>query len=552
MRSGHVDTFAHEQLPPEADRPRITYDTAVAPVLAYPARVNCARAILGDAIAKGFGPRVAVRFEGLERPEVRLTYDDVAALSAQAARVLVEDYGVVPGARVLLRGPNCPMMVVLWFAILRAGGIAVTTMPMLRARELRYMIDKAKVSLSLTAAPLAAELDLAACGIPGHRIAQFRVHPEDDDRPGALLEPSMAAKSASFVDADTDAEDVALIAFTSGTTGPAKGAMHTHRDVLAAADLFTTYELRPTPSDVFFGTPPLAFTFGLGALLLFPFRVGAATLLFERPTAEALFRAMTERGGTILFTAPTMFRNLARTLGHAPPMTTLVQCVSAGETLPRATFDAWQRVTGLGIIDGMGSTEMLHIFICSSGANIRPGATGKVLRGYEARVVDDAGHPVPPGTVGRLFVRGPTGCRYLDDPERQRAYVKDGWNFTGDAFRQDEDGYFWFVARADDMIISAGYNISGPEVEAVLLEHPKVAECAVVGAPDSERGTVVKAFVVLRDGEAPSGAVAAELQEHVKRIIAPYKYPRAVAFVPELPKTETGKIQRFRLRGTDP
>jgi 2-aminobenzoate-CoA ligase len=366
------------------------------------------------------------------------------------------------------------------------------------------------------------------------------------DLPGAL-ESLMADKPASFTNIDTAADDTALIAFTSGTTGQGKGTLHFHRDVLAACDCFPPHVLKPEAADVFCGSPPLAFTFGLGGLLLFPLRVGASALLLEQATPPLLLQGIQDHRATICFTAPTAYRAMA---GLVPgfDLSSLKKCVSAGETLPKPTFEAWKRATGLEIIDGIGSTEMLHIFISAAGDDIRPGSTGKVVPGYEARVVDEQLQEVPPGTIGRLAVRGPTGCRYLSNLERQRAYVQNGWNLTGDSYVMDSDGYFWYQARTDDMIISAGNNISGPEVEAVLLDHPKVSECGVVGVPDEERGQIVKAFVVLRPGFAAGPELVKELQDFVKQEIAPYKYPRAIDFVDALPRTATGKLQRFRLR----
>jgi 2-aminobenzoate-CoA ligase len=364
---------------------------------------------------------------------------------------------------------------------------------------------------------------------------------------GESLEGRMAKRPAEFANVDTSAEDVALLAFTSGTTGQPKGAMHFHRDLLASADTFSAHVLRPEPDDLFCGSPPIAFTYGLGGYFLFPMRVGAATLLLEQATPPQLLQGMQDHRATVVFTAPTAYRAMA---GAAKDfdLSSLRKCVSAGETLPLATFEAWREATGLSIIDGIGSTEMLHIFISSSGGDIRPGSTGRPVPGYTATLLDDRGEPVPTGELGRLAVRGPTGCRYMDDPERQGKYVERGWNVTGDTYRMDADGYFWYVSRNDDMIISSGYNIAGPEVENALLEHPGVLECACVGVPDLERGHVVKAFVVLREGWAPGDDTAKTLQEFVKQQIAPYKYPRRVEFVESLPRTATGKLQRFRLR----
>jgi 2-aminobenzoate-CoA ligase len=458
------------------------------------------------------------------------------------ARVLVEDLGVVPGNRVLLRGPNTPMMAACWLAVVKAGAVAVATMPLLRSKELCDVIDKAQVSHALCDARLVDDLAAARALAPTLKtLALF----ESTDGNG--IEARARTKAPSYEGVDTASDDTAMIAFTSGTTGKPKGTMHFHRDLLAACDCWPRHVLKADADDVFTGSPPLAFTFGLGGLLLFPLRIGAATLLVERPAPEHLLSAIAAQRATVLFTAPTSYRAMA---GVASDYDTssLRKCVSAGEALPAATRRLWKDATGIEIIDGIGATEMLHIFISHDEAHARPGATGVVVPGYRACVMDAAGRALPPGEVGRLAVKGPTGCRYLAD-DRQANYVRDGWNYTGDAYLVDADGYFVYQARTDDMIISAGYNIAGPEVEGALLLHPAVAECGVVGVPDEERGQIVKAFVVLKAGQAGDAAMTAALQAFVKERIAPYKYPRAVEYVAGLPRTETGKLQRFRLRG---
>jgi 2-aminobenzoate-CoA ligase len=539
-KSAHVDTFCRDHLPPPELWPDL--DLSRLPELAYPPRLNGATELLDKAVAAGWGERTALHFHG-----GRWSYAQLLATANRIAHVLVEDLGVVPGNRVLLRGPNNPMLAACWFAVLKAGGVVVCTMPLLRVRELTSIADQAKIRLALTDARVAADCEQAMSttgdGFPreGGRVVQFHTAV-----PGAL-ESLMAGKPATFDNCDTAADDTALIAFTSGTTGRGKGTMHFHRDLLAACDCFPPYVLKPDADDVFCGSPPLAFTFGLGGILLFPLRIGASALLLEQATPPQLLQGIQEHRATICFTAPTAYRAMAG-MAKGFDLSSLRKCVSAGETLPKPTFEAWQQATGLKIIDGIGSTEMLHIFISAADGDIRPGSTGKVVPGYAARVVDDDGDEVPPGTIGRLAVKGPTGCRYLDNLERQRAYVQNGWNLTGDSYVMDADGYFWYQARTDDMIISAGNNIAGPEVEAVLLDHPKVAECGVVGVPDEERGQIVKAYVVLRSGFPPGPGLVKELQDFVKREIAPYKYPRAIEFVDALPRTEAGKLQRFRLR----
>jgi 2-aminobenzoate-CoA ligase len=530
--TAHVDTFARDNLPPRELWPELIFEI---PEVRYPERLNCATELLERTVAEGRGGRPVIH-----APGVRWTYRDLRERASRIANVLVRDLGVVPGNRVLLRAPNNPMLAACWFAVQKAGAIAVATMPLLRAKELTEVVTKARVTHALCDARLADELAAArpACPTLG-TVVNF-----GGDDPA--LERAMALAPPEFADVDTAADDVALIAFTSGTTGKPKGTMHFHRDVVAICDCFPRSTLKPVEDDVFCGTPPLAFTFGLGGMLLFPMRFGASTVLQERLTPETLLATIQGYRATVCFTAPTFYRQMAP-LAKDFDLSSLRKSVSAGEALPDATRQLWKAATGIEMMDGLGSTELLHIFVSAAGDEVRRGTTGRAIPGYRACVLDDAGNPVPPGTVGRLAVKGPTGCRYLAD-ERQTVYVQNGWNVTGDAYSMDEDGYLTYQARTDDMIVSAGYNIAGPEVESVLLEHPAVAECAVVGVADEERGQIVKAFVVLRPGHTGDAALVAALQDHVKRAIAPYKYPRAIAFRDSLPRTETGKLQRFRLR----
>lgn len=535
--TAHIDTFARDHLPPRSQWPELIFEL---PELHYPERLNCAAELLDKMVAAGHGDRVALRAPVDGKPYA-CTYRQLLARANQIAHVLRQDLELVPGNRVLLRAPNNPMMAACWLAVLKAGCIAVATMPLLRAKELGQIIDKAQVGAALCDRRLQEELELARTHHPVLRQVLYF----NDGGPGSL-EELLAAKPIEFDNVDTAQEDVALIAFTSGTTGQPKGTVHFHRDVLAMCDCFPRSILKPVADDIFCGTPPLAFTFGLGGLLCFPLRFGASTVLVEKLLPDTLLRTIQDFRATICFTAPTFWRQMAP-LARDYDLSSLRKCVSAGEALPDATRQAWKQATGIDIIDGIGATEMIHIFISAAPEEVRRHAIGKPIPGYRARVVDEQGNELPPGTIGRLAVKGPTGCRYLAD-ERQARYVQNGWNITGDAFSMDGDGYFYYQARTDDMIISAGYNIAGPEVEDALLQHPAVLECGVVGAPDEERGQIVKAFVVLRPGHAPSDELARELQAFVKSTIAPYKYPRAIEFVGALPRTETGKLQRFKLR----
>jgi len=531
--TAYLDTFANDNLPPREQWPELLFEL---PELVYPERINCAVELLDAMVARGHGGSIAIRGAG-----VNWTYDALRETVDRIAGVLRGEMKLVPGNRVLLRGANNPMMAACVLAVWKAGCVAVPTMPLLRAKELATIMTLARVDAVLCAADLRAELDLACDGLDAApRVVSF-----NDSAPGSL-DQMMAAMPPRFEAVATWAEDVCLLSFTSGTTGRPKGTMHFHRDVLAICDCFPRSVLATTPADVFIGTPPLAFTFGLGGLLLFPLRHGASTVLLEKLNPDSLLAAIAEYRATVCFTAPTFYRQMAP-LAARHDLSSLTRSVSAGEALPLQTRQAWQQATGLAMIDGIGSTEMLHIFISAAGDAIRPGATGRPIPGYRACILDDDGNQVGPGVTGRLAVKGPTGCRYLADP-RQLDYVCRGWNLTGDAYQVDADGYYWYQARLDDMIISAGYNIAGPEVEDVLLQHPAVAECGVVGAPDPERGQVVLAYVVLRAGEQASPEMAKALQDHVKQMVAPYKYPRRIAFRGSLPRTETGKLQRFKLR----
>ena len=532
--TAHIDTFARDHLPPRDQWPDLVFDL---PELRYPERMNCAEEILDRALERGWGERTAILTPG----GWCWTYAELTAHANRIARVLAEDLQLVPGNRVLLRGPNSPMMAACWFAVMKAGGVAVATMSLLRAKELTDIITKAQITHALCDARLAAELDAARAACP---TLSTIVHFESAAPDG--VEARAAAKPSSFANVATAAEDTALIAFTSGTTGQPKGTMHFHRDVVASCDCWPRSTLRATGDDIFTGSPALAFTFGLGGLLLFPLRVGAATLLLEKASPEVLLQTIAANRATILFTAPTSYRAMAAQVPQFD-LSCLRKCVSAGEALPAATRKLWKDATGIELIDGIGATEMLHIFISHDDTLARPGATGKPIPGYRACVMDDAGQPLPPGKVGRLAVKGPTGCRYLAD-DRQRKYVQHGWNYTGDAYLVDADGWFVYQTRTDDMIVSAGYNIAGPEVEGALLAHPAVAECGVIGVPDEQRGQIVKAYVVLKPDASADDAMAKALQEHVKQSIAPYKYPRAIEFIASLPRTENGKVKLFRLK----
>jgi len=533
--SAHVDTFARDNLPPPEQWPRFDLEG-----FDYPDYLNAAVELTDRMVERGFGERVALIGHGRRR-----TYRELSDWTNRLARALVETYGVKPGNRVLIRSANNPAMIACWIAVTKAGGVAVNTMPLLRAGELAKIIDKAEIGLALCDTRILDEL--VACAKTSEFLKTV-IGFDGTANHDAELDRAALSQPSEFEAVRTGRDDVALLGFTSGTTGSPKATMHFHRDLLIVADAYAKHVLRVTPDDVFVGSPPIAFTFGLGGLALFPLRFGAAAALIESATPPNLAKIIETFKATICFTAPTAYRAMLGLLEESnADLSSLRLVVSAGETLPAPVHQAWTKRTGVPILDGMGSTEMLHVFIGSRIDDNAPGVTGKPIPGYEAKIVDADFNEVPRGVVGRLAVRGPTGCRYLADA-RQGEYVQQGWNITGDAFTEDEDGYFRFAARNDDMIISAGYNIAGPEVEAALLAHEAVAECAVVGLKDEERGQIVAGFVVLRPGFSGDAAMALTLQTHVKATIAPYKYPRELRFVDALPKTQTGKIQRFQLR----
>jgi 2-aminobenzoate-CoA ligase len=532
--SAQADRFVHERLPSPEQLPRMVY---AMPELRIPAQANLVQALFDKAFREGRADKPLLRSD-----KVTLSYAEALDQVNRIAQLLSEDFGLQPGNRVLLRGGNSIAMALAWLGVVQAGLVAVATMPLLRAKELGEIIEKARPALALCDAGLLEELQAAQAQsdtLPA--IVPFNV-----DAPGSLAVLS-AQKDGKFTPCPVSADDIALMAFTSGTTGKPKAAVHTHRDVLAACEAWPRHVLKARPDDIVIGSPPLAFTFGLGGMLIFPMWAGASVYYPSIGyTPEAMVKLINQVGATVCYTAPTFYRQMAAfAKQHGVPG--LRMCVSAGESLPDATRQLWKDATGIEMIDGIGATEMFHIFISAAGDQVRRGAIGKVVPGYTAKVVDDTGVEVPRGTIGKLAVVGPTGCRYLDDA-RQANYVKDGWNYPGDAFMQDADGYFFYQARADDMIITAGYNVAGPEVEDALLKHPAVAECGVVGLPDDDRGMIVKAFVVLKPDHAAGDTLAKALQDHVKATLAPFKYPREVEFVDKLPRTETGKLQRFKLR----
>jgi 2-aminobenzoate-CoA ligase len=534
--SAHVDTFARDNLPPFDQWPDLILER---PEFKYPEQLNIAVELTDRLVERGYGDRVALIGNGRRR-----TYKELTDWSNRLANALVENYGIEPGNRVLIRSGNNPALVAAWLAATKAGAVVVNTMPMLRAGELAKIIDKAEISLALTDSRIADELVVTA---KNSRFLKQVVSFDGTSNHDAELDRIALDKSVKFDAVKTSRDDVALLGFTSGTTGEPKATMHFHRDLLIIADGYAREVLNVTPDDVFVGSPPLAFTFGLGGLAIFPLRFGATATLLENASPANMIEIIEMYKATICFTAPTAYRAMLAAMDNGADLSSLRIAVSAGETLPPPVFEDWTRKTGKPILDGIGTTELLHIFITNRIGDACAGATGRPVSGYEAKIVDAHMNEVAPGTVGRLAVRGPTGCRYLADA-RQKSYVRDGWNLTGDAFLRDAEGRFHFAARADDMIVSAGYNIAGPEVEAALLSHPDVSECAVVGAPDTERGEIVAAYVVLKPSVIGDPLCVKRLQDHVKAVIAPYKYPRSVSFVGALPKTQTGKIQRFKLR----
>ncbi|MHC8492571.1 AMP-binding protein [Thalassospira sp. SM2505] len=532
--TAHTDSFTRDKLPPLNEWPEINLDG-----FDYPEYLNAGVELTDKMVEQGFGDNTALIGNGRQR-----TYKELADWTNRIAHALVEDYGIKPGNRVLIRSANNPAMVACWLAATKAGAVVVNTMPMLRAGELGQIVDKAEIEFALCDTRLMDEL--VACAKDSKFLKKV-IGFDGTANHDAELDRIALTKSVKFEAVKTGRDDVALLGFTSGTTGSPKATMHFHRDLLIIADGYAKEVLNVTPDDVFVGSPPLAFTFGLGGLAIFPLRFGATATLLEKASPPNMIEIIETYKATVCFTAPTAYRVMLSAIEDGADLSSLRAAVSAGETLPAPVYEAWMAKTGKPMLDGIGATEMLHIFISNRFGDSHPACTGRPVGGYEAKIVDHDMNEVPVGTVGRLAVRGPTGCRYLDDV-RQAVYVRDGWNLTGDAFFVDENGYYHFAARNDDMIVSSGYNIAGPEVEAALLSHEAVAECAVIGAPDEDRGTIVQAHIVLADGFHPTPEMAKQLQDHVKATIAPFKYPRSVVFIETLPKTATGKIQRFRLK----
>jgi 2-aminobenzoate-CoA ligase len=541
VRTSHIDTFVNDGLPSAEDQAQYAFSLEA---LRFPETLNCAAELLDKQVHRGLGDKIAILGEGCS-----WTYQALFDKSNKIASVLTEDCGLLPGERVLLRAPNCPMLAASWLGVVKAGGIVVATMPLMRAQDLDPVIHKSRPRYALCDARLVDELVL----LQGQTefLSELLVFGDDARGDGhARLEARIAKKSGVYDPVDTNRDDVALIAFTSGTTGNPKGTLHYHSDVMSMCVCVGDELIGAGPDDIFIGSPPLAFTFGLGMLLAIPLHAGATTVLVEKVSPADLATAIETYQATICATAPTAYRAMVNQISDGS-LDSLEKSISAGEHLPLATFEKWEEATGIRMIDGLGTTEMIHIFVSASGDDIRPGAIGKAINGYEVAVLDTDNEPVSSMEAGRLAVKGPTGCKYLND-DRQKEYVIDGWNITGDICKRDEDGYIWYVSRSDDMIISSGYNIAGPDVEAALLGHEAVLECAVVGAADPERGQLVRAYVVLRDGSEASHGLTQALQQHVKSTIAPYKYPRSIVFVESLPRTQTGKIQRFKLRQQDP
>lgn len=532
--SAHTDSFARDNLPPQDQWPDLLLDG-----FDYPDRLNAGVELTDAMVAKGFGDHTALIGNGRRR-----TYKELSDWTNRLAHAMADDLGIEPGNRVLIRSANNPAMVACWLAATKIGAVVINTMPMLRAGELIKYIDKAEIQFALCDTRLMDEMEKAAQG--SHflrRVIGFDGSSNHD----AELDQLALEKPVTYEAVDTAQDDVALLGFTSGSTGDPKATMHFHRDLLIIADGYAKEVLGVTPDDVFVGSPPLAFTFGLGGLAIFPLRFGATATLLENAAPPNMIEIIEKYRATVCFTAPTAYRAMLQAMEDGADLSSLRAAVSAGETLPAPVYEAWQAKTGKPMLDGIGATELLHIFITNRFSDHHPACTGKPVTGYEAKVLADDGTEAPRGEMGRLAVRGPSGCRYLR-AEKQDQYVVDGWNITGDTFVQDEDGYFHFSARNDDIILSAGYNIAGPEVEAALLAHPAVSECAVIAAPHDERGQIVEAHVVLAAGEQADARQIKTLQDHVKASIAPYKYPRSIVFIDALPKTATGKVQRFRLR----
>ena len=548
-----MSMIPEEYLPPEEMRPEKVY--SIPEVQDYPARLNPARELLDRNVEEGRGGKPALLFQ-----DRVITY---GALAEQANRLgnVLASHGVEEEDRVVILSPNQPLSLVANFAALKLGAVPVPASPLLSPPEVSWVINNSEARALLVHTAMLPLVEKARPEFSSEPVV-LGLAPPSDELSKADVEsvlPLMEKADAALEAVLREKDRVGILLYTSGTTGKPKGVVHLVEEILAVADTFGHYGWKLRDDDVVFSPAPLAFAAGYGAMAIIPFRFGAAVSIMPRFEPEAAFETVQQHHATVLTILPTSYRKMLQVEGAEKrfDLSSVRMCTGGGEALTAETYGQWLDRFGLEIFEGFGTTEMFYVFVSVAVTEkAKPGSIGTPVPGYEVKVVSEEGNEVGPGEIGRMVAKGPTGTLYWRPQEengrlmesQRHAVVGKGWNVVGDYLYGDEDGYFWFVSREDDLIKSSGYRIGPEEIEMVILKHPAVADAGVIGVPDPVRGQNTKAFVVLTEGYAPSGELKQEIIDFCRNDIAVYKLPREVEFVETLPRTVTGKLLRRVLR----
>ncbi len=513
----------------------------------WPAKLNIAEVLVDDNLKRGDKPAILYEDRQIKYRELQLMINKFG----NALKVL----DVKPYDRVMLRLPNIPEFIVSSLAVQKLGAVSVPTFTLLKAKELSYIASDCEAKVLITTPSLLEDVEKAKGELKTIRhIVLADAKPSEVEAPYIAFDYLMDdfKEATGLEPVRVDQDEVTLLLYTSGTTGPPKGCIHTHRHYLAVADCYAKNVLQAREDDVWGGPPTMAFAYGHTGLICNPLRHGATTSLVGSGRFEpaSMFQLIEKHGISVFYGVPTAYRTMVA-LKHERgkyDFSSLRVCVTAGEPCPPSLYYTIKEFFGCEVLEHMGCTELFNGFISTRFGQVKPGSMGLAVPGYDVRILGDDGNEVKTGEVGHLAVAGPIGIRYWKLPEKQAESVRNGWNHTGDMAYKDEEGFFWFASRSDDIIKTAAYRVSPHEVEEALIKHGAVAEAGVIGVPDLERGQIIKAFIVLKPDHKPSSRLEEELRVFVKDQIAPYKAPKEVEFVKELPKTETGKIRRAELK----